>query len=50
MHAGAVKQLFDWGDKRHLGLQEIEAITVAVYRSPGDRANPSLPHHEPPHD
>ena len=30
-YARAVKQFFDWTDKRHLELREIEAITVAAY-------------------
>jgi site-specific recombinase XerD len=30
-YARAVKQFFDWTDKRHLELHEIEAITVAAY-------------------
>src|ERR1700674_5730219 len=30
-YARAVKQFFDWTDKRRLELHEIEAITVAAY-------------------
>ena len=30
-YAHAVKQFFDWTDKRRLKLHEIEAITVAAY-------------------
>src|ERR1700737_3814717 len=30
-YARAVKQFFDWTEKRRLELQEIEAITVAAY-------------------